>query len=97
MSRNLGGRGARGKTTPRAMKWGTVMMLLGAALPAASVELIRMPPSPVTRWLAFALAVLGAMVVAYGHQTRPRYVGEDEVRAPDGGGEAAGRGEQENS
>ena len=76
-----------GKTTPRAMKLGTALMLLGAALPVASVELLTLPPSPVTRWMAFAFAVLGRLLVAYGHQTRPRYVGEDEGR----GEERAGR------
>jgi hypothetical protein len=58
------------RRTPRAMWAGTVTMLIGAALPVVTVELAKLPPSVYTRWTAFFVAVLGAVTVAYGHQSR---------------------------
>jgi protein-S-isoprenylcysteine O-methyltransferase Ste14 len=67
-------------STPGAMKLGTLTMLLGSALPVLAVELAKFPPSTLIRCIALVVAVLGAVVVAHGHRTRPQYVGEEESR-----------------
>lgn len=51
--------------------WGGLISVLGAALPFITVELARMPPSPVTRWLGFLVAVAGGVMVARGRSGEP--------------------------
>jgi hypothetical protein len=44
---------------------GTAVSIAGAALPLINVELMKMPPSALTRWLAFIIAIAGGVVVIY--------------------------------